>query len=52
MLFINHNQPKPIELHWVLQQGVGAHQQLQLTVDQILQQLPPSRGWGGASEKS
>ena len=52
VLFINHNQPKPIKLHWVLQQGVGAHQQLQLTVDQILQQLPPSRGWGGACEKS
>ena len=52
MLFINDNQTKPIELNWVLQQGVGTHQQLQLTVDKILQQLAPSRSWGGASEKS
>ena len=40
VLFIDHHQTEAIELHRVLQKGMGAHQQLQLAIDQVLQQLP------------
>ena len=51
MLLIHHHQPQLLELHRILEQGMGAHQQVQLAVGQILQQLAPSAGGGGTREQ-
>ena len=51
VLLIHHHQAQPGELHRILEQGMGTHQDLELTVDQILQQFPPPSGRGGAGEQ-
>ena len=47
VLFIHHHQPQAVENDRILEQGMGAHQHLQRTVGQVIQQLPtagPRRG--------
>ena len=51
VLLIHHHQPQPGKLNWILQEGMGAHQDLKLSVDQVLQQFPPPSGRGGAGEQ-
>ena len=51
VLFIHHHQAQPIELDRVLQQGMGAHKQLELAVGEILQQAPALASRGRAGEQ-
>ena len=44
VLFIDHHQPQAVELDRIFQEGVGSHQELQLTVHQIPKQLAPPLG--------
>lgn len=51
VLLIHHHQAQSGELHRVLQKRMGAHQDLQLAIDQVLQQLPAPPGGSGTGEQ-
>jgi hypothetical protein len=51
VLLVHHHQAQVLELHVLLDEGVGTHQDVQLPRGSGPQYLPPSRGRGAAREQ-
>ncbi len=52
VLLIYHHQPQMGKLHWIFQQGMGAHQHLQIAICQVGQELTAASGGGGTGEQA